>query len=138
MPFDIQFELDGSGVLVTATGEVSLEEVRETFNAVWKRPDSSKLCYHIVYVRSESRFSVGFDGARDLGMMIPETLHHNPEVRNAIVAEHPRMMAIVRTALLVSRVWARNAHVRPFSDLSSARAWICTEYPDMKSVLPQT
>ncbi len=133
MPFDIQYEHGGAGVMVTVTGKVALAEFKACFDKVWKNPDSKNLRYHIIRGTPDCRLDVSFDGVRELGMMVPETLRLSPKVRNAIVAENSSLMGIARFGLVVSRVWAPNARVEAFSDLPSARKWVMEQCPDLVS-----
>lgn len=131
MAFEIQYEMNGVGVVVTASGHVDASDVHATFDQVWRRPESSLLRYHLIQVLEGSTFSPSFSELREIGKLVPETLKYSPGVCTILVTNNLAMMSTLGIASAFARALAKGPRLHLCWTMQEARGWIRKECPDL-------
>lgn len=124
MPLEIVLEQEGKGVLVTASGEVTPQEILSAKEKIYFGGGATGLEYQIWHFPEGPKGERSHEELRSMAMLDAEALKKHPGMKVAIVLGGGPVREETRMYLLYSSVWAKQMQTQVFNEMKSARDWI--------------
>jgi len=123
MPYEIQFEEFGRGVLVTLAGAISGEELIEANEAVYSQDGEGRLRYQIWDHTALESLELSESQLRFLSMQDREAAAKSPDQVVALVGSRKMLKEIEKIYSVFSEAWSGFESGR-FGSVADARRWI--------------
>ena len=129
MPGEISYENQGAGVVITWTGPISGDEVKEINRQIYAKERLDKLRYQIWDFTKADRLDISNQDVREFAMQDRSAAQTNPDQIAAIVGSAEFFKGYDQIFHIYADVWA-GFESRTFSTVAEAREWIAslTEY----------
>jgi hypothetical protein len=129
MPGEISYENQGAGVVITWTGPISGDEVKEINKQIYAKERLDKLRYQIWDFTKADRLDISTQDVRDFAMQDRTAAQTNPDQIAAIVGSAEFFKGYDQIFHIYEDVWA-GFESRTFSTVAEAREWVAsvTEY----------
>ena len=135
MPYELNSEKDGRGVVVTWTGVVSASEISEINKHIYAKDRVSILRYQIwdfsKAVKAKAP-KVSIDNLRSFAIHDGRAVEQNPEMALALVGSQKLFAGFQNIYKIFAKVWADELKCEIFSTMKEAREWIAREYPELE------
>ncbi len=123
MPSQIGYEENGSGVVITWTGEVRIEDLRKANEYIYIAGRIEKLRYQIWDFTKAERGQFTYEGIREIAMQDKDASEINPDQIVAIVGRRSFFVGFDALFHVYEQEWS-GFKSRSFETLAEARKWI--------------
>jgi hypothetical protein len=131
MPYELNREKEGLGVVVTWTGVVSTGELSAINAHIYAKDRLHILRYQICDFSKALGVEVTVDDLRNIAMQNGRAADQNPYMVLALVGSRELFTGLERLCKVFAQVWASKLKCEIFSTMEEARAWIARELPEL-------
>jgi len=126
MPSTIRFEQQGAGVVITWTGVVSADEIKQANEHIYAKEHLDKLHYQIWDFTNAERLDITQEDLRDFAMQDNAAVQENPNQFAVIVGSQALFRGYDRLFEIYEEVWS-GIKIKTLSTVEEARAWLSSE-----------
>ena len=134
MPYELNSEKDGCGVVITWRGVVSASEISAINEDIYSKDRISTLRYQIwdfSKAVKEDPSKVSVEDVRRFAMQDRVAMEQNPGMALALVGSQDFFIGFQNIYKIFAGVWASELKCEVFSTMEEARAWIVREFPEL-------
>lgn len=131
MPYEVNYENEGRGVVIKWTGFVYGSEIFAVNGQIYAGEQFPILSYQIWDFSEAKRLDASYSDARNLAIQDAKATAQNPNMLSALVGRPDFFYGLQRVYIVLTEVWAKRYKVEYFSEIEEARAWIAKKYPDL-------
>jgi hypothetical protein len=140
MPYEINSERDGRGVVVTWEGSVSASEILAINRHIYEKDRLRILRYQIwdfSRVTKEEIPDLTLADVRNFAMQDACAVEQNPKLILALVGNWNFFTGFQSIYKIVAGVWADKLKCEVFPAVAAARFWIAREHPELEEICPE-
>jgi len=123
MPFRIEYEEGGTGILVTWTGTVTAEEIRELNRIIYANDSPGRIRYQIWDFTKADRHNLTVRDLREFAMQDKAGAQRHPDQIGVFVGSRDFFSGYDQIFHIYEEVWS-GLKSRTFATVDDARKWI--------------
>lgn len=132
MPYSIQFEENGRGVLLEFAGDVTGDDFINATKEMYSSDSEANLRYQIIDLTNTQSMKVDDDDLRSIALLDQRAASINPGQVVALVGPSQIFYGSNRRYAIYAEVWA-GFESKDFRDMESARSWIASSLKDSET-----
>lgn len=139
MPYEMNSEKDGRGVVITWRGPVSAGEILAINKHIYEKDRLHTLRYQIWDFSKATREQLSeltLTDLRNFAIQDARAVEQNPNLILALVGNWNFFTGVQSIYKVVAGVWANKLKCEVFPVVDAARLWIAREHPELEENCP--